>query len=40
MNQIARWCNKRTEVSQEELKRLHVNLEEIKKEVGTSDGNN
>ncbi len=31
VNQIARWCNKRTEVSQEELKRLHVNLEEIKK---------
>ncbi|EOP77983.1 hypothetical protein IGM_06742 [Bacillus cereus HuB4-4] len=31
VNQIARWCNKRTEVSQEELQRLHVNLEEIKK---------
>lgn len=31
VNQIARWCNKRTQVSQEELKRLHVNLEEIRK---------
>ncbi|MGQ3740481.1 MobC family plasmid mobilization relaxosome protein [Bacillus sp. Fil] len=31
LNQIARWCNKRTEVSEEECKRLHVNVEEIRK---------
>ena len=30
VNQIARSCNKRTEVSQEKLKRLHVNSEEIR----------
>lgn len=31
VNQIARWCNKRTEVSEDEIKRLQMNLEEIRK---------
>ncbi|HDR8452485.1 plasmid mobilization relaxosome protein MobC [Bacillus cereus] len=31
VNQIAKWCNQRKEVSSDELQRLHYNLEEIKK---------
>ena len=31
INQIARWCNKRTEVSREEAERVQVGLIEIRK---------
>lgn len=36
INQIARWCNKRTEVSEEEMKRLQINLAEIRKRLDQS----
>lgn len=31
INQIARWCNKGMEVSEEEIKRIHLNVMEMRK---------
>ncbi|KYG30939.1 plasmid mobilization protein [Bacillus gaemokensis] len=33
LNQVAKWCNARDQINQEELKRLNYNIEQIKKEL-------
>jgi len=31
LNQVAKWCNAREQVSEQELERLNYNIEQIKK---------